>query len=198
MQSMRKALYAGCVTVAILFLTSCATPHASFSRHMFDGKKEWQGKDYTQARADFLKAYEAEKHVAPLAWAATTSYWLNDLASTERYLREAEADPGFKKGLSYFRVMGYKALALFKKGNKTEGLVVLKTYADAYGRTFPSSNLARIDFMVKKGDVDLPKLEVMVEDDIWEYEQAAEQFETSRTGYFDKGSTGASGGAIAP
>ena len=194
MQSMRQALYAGCV-IAIFFLTSCSTPHAAFSRHMFDGKKEWQGKDYTQARASFLKAYEAEKQVAPLAWAATTSYWLNDHAGTERYLKEAEADPGFKKGFSYFRVTGYKALLLLKKGNKGEGLVVLKTYTDAYGRAFPSSNLARIERMAHKGEVDLPKLEVMLEDDIWEYEESIEQFESSRTGYYDR-NPGASGGNV--
>jgi hypothetical protein len=195
MQSVRQALYAGCV-IAILFLTSCASSNSNmaYSRYMFDGKKEWQAKDYTQAKADFLKAYEAEKRVAPLAWAATTSYWLNDLGSAERYLREAEADREYKKGFSYFRVMGYKSLVLIKQGNKSEGLAVLKTYVDGYGRTFPSSNTARIEFMVKKGDVDLPRLELMLEDDIWEHEQAAEQFENGRTGYFDKGSNGGGGG----
>jgi|SRR5208337_3830535 len=199
MQSMRQALYAGCVT-AVLFLTSCATynTNMAYSRYMFEGKKNWQAKDYAQAKADFLKAYEAEKRVAPLTWAATTSYWLNDIASAEGYLREAEGDPGFKKGFSYFRVMGYNALVLLKQGNKSEGLAVLKTYVDAYGHSFPSSNLARIDFMVKKGDVNLPRLEVMLEDDVWEYEQAAEQFENGRTGYFDKASTAGGGGGTPP
>jgi hypothetical protein len=170
----------------------------AYSRSLFEGKRNWQAKDYTQARADFLKAYEAEKRVAPLAWAATTSYWLNDLGSAERYLKEAEANPEFKKGFSYFRVMGYKALLLIKQGNKTEGVAVLKTYAYAYGHTFPSSNLARIEFMVRKGDADLPRLEVMLEDDVWEYEQAAEQFESGRTGYFDKGSNAGGGGGTLP
>jgi hypothetical protein len=193
MQSVRKTLYAGCIIV-IFFLTSCATSHTTFSRYMFEGKKEWQNKDYADAKAQFIKAYEAEKHVAPLAWAATTSYWLNDLASAERYLREAEADPGFKKGFSYFRVTGYEALTLLKQGKTDEGLRVLNTYTAAYGLTFPSSNLARIEFAAKKGSVDLAKLEVMMEDDIWEYEQSAEQFETGRTGYFDKGSNSGGGG----
>jgi len=194
MQSMRKALCAGCVT-AILFLTSCATSNMVYSRYMFEGKKDWQAKDYSQAKADFLKAYDVDKRVAPLAWAATTSYWLNDLASTERYLQEAEANGEFKKGFSYFRVTGYKALLLLKQGKKTEGLAALKTYVDAYGRVFPSSNTGRIEFMVRKGEVDLPRLEVMMEDDIWEYEQALEEFESSRTGYFDKTSGPATGGA---
>ena len=197
MQSMRQALYAGCL-IAIVFLTSCATSNTNmvYSRYLFEGERNWQAKDYVQSKADFLKAYEADKRVAPLAWAATTSYWLNDLVSAERYLKEAEANPEFKKGFSYFRVMGYKALVLIKQGNKSEGLAVLKSYADSYGHTFPSSNVARIEFMAKKGDVDLPKLEIMLEDDIWEYEQAVEQFELGRTGYFDKASNGGGGGGV--
>jgi hypothetical protein len=86
MQGMRQALYAGCV-IAILFLTSCASSNMAYSRYMFEGKKNWQAKDYMQAKADFLKAYDAEKRVAPLAWAATTCFWLNDHVSAEHYLR---------------------------------------------------------------------------------------------------------------
>lgn len=194
MQSMRKALYAGCVII-ILFLASCASSdiNRAYSRYMFEGKQDWRAKDYVQAKADFLKAYEADKRVAPLAWAATTSYWLNDLPAAEQYLREAEANPEFRRGSSYFRVLGYKALVLFKQGKREEGLAALKAYVDAYGHTFPASNLAKIAFMVRKGEVDLPRLEVMMENDIWEYEQAIEQFESSGTGYFNKNS-GAQGG----
>jgi len=196
MQSMRQALYAGCA-VAILFLTSCATSekNMTYSRHMFNGQHEWKVKDYTHARADFLKAYETDQRVAPLAWAATTSYWLNDLPGAEQYLKQAQANREFIIGFSYFRVTGYKALVLFKQGNKKEGLVVLKTYVDSYSNVFPSSNTMRIEFMVKKGEVDLPRLEVMLEDDVWEYEQAVEQFESARTGYFDKTSGPSTGGS---
>jgi len=196
MQGVRKAIFAGCV-IALFFLTSCAsvTSNKAYSDHMFRGKNDWRVKEYPEARSEFLKAYDDEKRVAPLAWAATTSYWLNDLTGAEQYIREAEANPEFKKGYSYFRVTGYKALVLIKKGNKGEGLAALGTYIDAYGHVFPSSNTAGIDFMVRKGRVDLPRLEVMMEDDIWEYEQALEQFENGRTGYFDKTSGPASGGA---
>ena len=195
MQSVRQALYAGCVIV-VLFLASCASSdiNRAYSRYMFEGKQDWLAKDYAQAKADFLKAYEADRRVAPLAWAATTSYWLNDLPAAEQYLREAEANPEFGKGFSYFRVLGYKALVLLKQGKKSEGMAALKAYVDAYGRTFPSSNTGRIEFMVRKGEVDLPRLEVMMENDIWEYEQGIEQFESGRTGYFDRNSGGIGGG----
>ncbi|HME42687.1 MAG TPA: hypothetical protein VKF36_06350 [Syntrophorhabdales bacterium] len=194
MQSVRQGVYAGCVTV-ILFLASCASSDMNrvYNDYMFQGKQDWQVKEYAQAKADFLKAYEAEKRVAPLAWAETASYWLNDLPAAEQYLREAEANPEYRKGSSYFRVLGYQALVLLKQGNKKEGLAVLKTYVDDYGHTFPSSNTGRIAFMVRKGEVDLPKLEVMMENDIWDYEQGIGQFESGYTGYFDRNS-GAGGG----
>jgi hypothetical protein len=196
MQSMRQAVYAGCL-IAILFLTSCATSekNMAYNRQMFNGKNEWKAKDYAQARTDFLNAYETEQRVAPLAWAATTSYWLNDLPGAEQYLRQAEANPEFRKGFSYFRITGYKALVLIKQGNKSEGLTALGTYVDGYSKVFPSSNTMRIEFMVKKGEVNLPRLEVMLEDDVWEYEQAVEQFESGRTGYFDKTSGPSTGGS---
>ena len=194
MQSVRQGVYVGCVT-AILFLASCASSDMNrvYNDYMFQGKQDWQVKEYAQAKADFLKAYEAEKRVAPLAWAEAASYWLNDLPAAEQYLREAEANPEYRKGSSYFRVLGYQALLLLKQGNKKEGLAVLKTYVDDYGRTFPSSNTGRIAFMVRKGEVDLPKLEAMMENDIWDYEQGIGQFESGYTGYFDRNS-GAGGG----
>ena len=194
MQSLRKGVYAGYVTV-MLFLASCASSGMNrvYNGYMFQGKEDWQAKDYAQAKADFLKAYEAEKRVAPLGWAETASYWLNDLPAAAQYLREAEANPEFRKGFSYFRVLGYKALVLLKQGNKQEGLAVLKTYIDAYGLTFASANLAKIEFMVRNGEVDPPKLAVMMEDDIWKYEQAIDQYESGYTGFFDR-SSGAGGG----
>jgi hypothetical protein len=190
MQSVRKALYAGCV-IATLFISACSTPYAVYSRNVFEGKKFYQYKEYSQARQAFLAAYEAEKNVTALAWAATTSYWLNDLASAETYIREAE--PKARKSVSYFRVIGYKSLVLLKQGKKDEGLVTLKEYVDAYGRTYPSNNLPWIDLMVKRGDVDMPKLQAVLEEDIYAYEEAIGEFESTRTGYYDRNS-GASGG----
>ena len=48
--------------------------------------------------------------------------------------------------------------------------------------------------MVRTGEVDLPRLEAMLEHDIWDYEQTVEQFESGYTGYFDRNSGGAAGG----
>jgi len=204
MQSVRKALYAGCVialrrqalyagcVVAVVFLASCSTPYSMYSRNVFEGKRLYQYKEYAQARQAFLSAYEAEKNVTALAWAATTSYWLNDLASAETYIREAE--PKAQKSVSYFRVTGYKALVLLRQGKKDEGLQVLKEYVYAYGRSFPSSNLPWIDLMIKKGDVDIVKLQAVLEEDIYAYEEAIGEFESTRTGYYDRNSGAGSGG----
>jgi hypothetical protein len=195
MQSVRQALFAGCV-VAIAFLTSCSTPYSIYSRNLFDGKRVFQFKEYAQVRQAFLSAYEAEKNVTALAWAATTSYWLNDLTSAETYIRQAE--PKAKASLSYFRVMGYKSLVLLRQGKKDEGLQTLKEYVYAYGHTYISSNLSRIDLMIKKGDADMPKLEAMLEEDIYAYEEAVGEFESTRTGYYDRnaGAGGGVGGSV--
>jgi hypothetical protein len=88
---------------------------------MFEGRKYWEVKEYEPARTSFVRAYEAQKEVAALAWAATTSYWLNDLASAERYIQEAESMPMTRTSISWFRVTGYKALILLRQGKKAEG-----------------------------------------------------------------------------
>jgi tetratricopeptide (TPR) repeat protein len=190
MQGVRQALYAGCV-VAIAFLTSCSTPYSIYSRNYFEGKQLYQYKEYAQARQAFLAAYQAEKNVTALAWAATTSYRLNDLAGAENYIREAE--PKAKKSVSYFRVIGYKALVLLKQGKKDEGMQTLREYVSAFSRTYPSSNLPWIELMIKKGDVDLPRLEAMLEEDIYGYEEAIGDLESTKTGFYDRNS-GAGGG----
>jgi tetratricopeptide (TPR) repeat protein len=205
MQSVRKALYAGCVmalrrqalyagcVMAVVFLTSCSTPYSIYSRNVFEGKRLYQFKEYAQARQAFLSAYETEKNVTALAWAATTSYWLNDLTSAETYIRQAE--PKARKSVSYFRVTGYKALILLKQGKKDEGLQTLKEYVYAYGHTYISSNLPWIDLMIKTGDVDIPKLQAMLEEDIYAYEEAIGEFESTGTGYYDR-NPGAGGGNV--
>ncbi len=190
MQGVRKALYAGCVA-AIVALASCSTPHSMYSRNYFEGKQLYQVKEYAQARQAFLSAYQTEKNVTALAWAITTSYRLNDLAGAETYIQEAE--PKAKKSVSYFRVTGYKALVLLKQGKKAEGMQTLQEYASAFSRTYPSVNLPWIELMIKKGDADIPKLETMLEEDIYGYEEAIGEFDSTKTGFYDR-NPGAGGG----
>jgi hypothetical protein len=196
MQSVRKAVFAGCVT-AILVLTSCTTPFSTYSRYMFEGRRYWEVKEYGPARKSFVSAYEAQKEVTALSWAATTSYWLNDLASAERYIQEAEMMPTLKTSVSWFRVKGYKALILFKQGKKAEGFDVLKEYVYAYGYTYPSTNLPLIDLMVRKGEADLPRLQAMLEEDVYAYEEEMGLFTSAGVGYYNRnyGAAGGNGGS---
>ena len=67
MQSMRKALYAGCVialrrqalyggcVIVILFLASCASYDMNrvYSRYMFEGKQDWQPKTMRRPKPSF-------------------------------------------------------------------------------------------------------------------------------------------------
>ena len=205
MQSVRKAVFAGCVVVVfgllvLPVLTSCTTPFSAYSRYMFEGRKYWDVKEYEPARKSFVSAYQAQKEVAALAWAATTSYWLNDLASAERYIQEAETMPTLKTSVSWFRVTGYKALILLKQGKKAEGFDVLKQYIYAYSYTYPSTNLPLIDLMVRKGEADIPRLQAMLEEDIYAYEEEMGLFISSGVGYYNRnyGAAGGGGGSISP
>lgn len=118
MQGVLTALYAGCLMGTFL-LTGCSSPFTACSGYMSEGKRYFKLKEYEQARKAFLLAYEAEKGAIPLAWAASASYWLNDLTSAETYLRQAE--PGARTSVCYFRVTGYKALLLLRQGKNEEG-----------------------------------------------------------------------------
>ena len=90
---------------------------------------------------------------------------------------------------------GYKALVLLKQGKKDEDLQTRKEYAYAYGHTYMSSNLPWIDLAIRKADADIPKLQAMLEEDIYAYEGAIGEFESTRTGYYDR-NPGAGGGSV--
>lgn len=199
MQSMRKTIYTGSLALvgllAMTLLSSCSanTAFSSYSRYMFEGHKYWKVREYEPARRAFLSAYEAKKEVTALSWAATVSYQLGDLAGAERYIREAEIMPMLKASVSWFRVMGYKALILFKQEKKAEGFALLKEYLYAYGRTYPSTNQPLIELMVRKGEVDLARLQAMLEEDIYAYEEEMGLFTSAAVGYYDRNSGAATG-----
>lgn len=200
MQSVRKALYVRClvVVVALLGLTSCTTPFSKYSQYMFAGHRYWDVRDYQPARTSYVSAYETQKEVEALAWAATTSYWLNDLASAERYIQEAETMPGLKASVCWFRVKGYKALVLLRQEKKAEGFAVLKEYVYSYGHTYTSTNLPLIDLMVRKGEADIPRLQALLEEDIYRYEDEMGLFTSTAVGYWGRnpGATGGNDGGL--
>ena len=133
-----------------------------------------------------LKASETERRPEALALAATASYKLDDLQASARYI--AEAERAGKPGTFYFRIAGYKALILLREGEKEEGLKVLGVYIQTYKQAFDSDTLWRVERMWKRGTVDLPRLEALIDRQVTEYENAVDWFNKTHTGPFDKNS----------
>ena len=185
MQGMRKVLCLGMLGLTFLTVGCSSTKsYTVYERDIVTGKQLLRQGDYTEARSDFLKAAEREKQPEALALAATASYKLDDLPAVTQYI--AEAERAGKPGFSYFRIAGYKALALLHEGKKEEGLKALGEYIQAYKRTFDSDTVPDVEFMWKKGNVDLPKLEKLIDRQLIEYENAVDWYNSTGTGPIDK------------
>jgi tetratricopeptide (TPR) repeat protein len=188
MQGSRKAL--GFVILGLTFLLvacSATSTYTGYERDIVTGKQLLREGDYPQARDDFLKASGTERRPEALALAATATYKLNDLQATAQYL--AEAERAGRPGTSYFRISGYKALTLLKEGKKQEGLKVLGNYIQDYKQAFDSDTLPQVEYMWKKGTVDLPRLERLIDQQVTEYENAMDWFSKTHTGPFNKSGT---------
>jgi tetratricopeptide (TPR) repeat protein len=131
-----------------------------------------------------LKAAESERRREALAFAATASYKVNDLSAAAQYIAEAERTG--RPDFSYFRITGYKALVLLQEGRKEEGLKDLGEYIQAYKKSYESSTLPDVEFMWKRGNVDLPRLEKLIDEQVTEYENAIDWSNKTGTGSFDK------------
>ena len=185
MQGSRKVLGLGILGLTFLMVACSSTAtYTVYERGIVTGKQLLREGDYPQARDGFLKASETERRPEALALAATASYKLNDLQATAQYL--AEAERAGKPGTFYFRIAGYKALILLKEGRKEEGLKVLGDYIQAYKKAYDSDTLPHVEYMWKRGTVDLPRLERLIDRQVTEYENALDWFNKTHTGPFDK------------
>ena len=95
-------------------------------RVLFEGRRALERGDYGPAREDFLKAAQVEPSAEAYAFAATTSYRMNDLEGAQRFINEGLKLDG--KSDFYLRILAYKALILFKEGKQEEGLEALRAY----------------------------------------------------------------------
>ena len=185
MRGSRKIL--GLAMLGFVFLTvacSSTSTFTAYERDIVTGKQLLRQGDYSEARDAFLKASATEKRPEALALAATATYELNDLQGTAQYL--AEAQRAGKPGTSYFRITGYKALVLLKEGNKEEGLKVLGDYIQAFAKVSNPDTLPEVEYMWKKGTVDLPRLERLIAQQVTKYENVMDWSAKTSTGPFDR------------
>jgi tetratricopeptide (TPR) repeat protein len=176
-----------CVILVVLMmaLCGCATAYHTYRSDIWDGKKLLAAGDYAQAREDFTKAIAAEPdETGAYAFAATASYKMNDLNAASRFI-QGPARPRGSDDVG-IRVMGYKALIQLKEGRKKEGLDSLHTYIVAYKDEYGVDNVRGVQAMWRKGEVDLPALETMIDEQIRVYESDMEQYRSAGTGWFSQ------------
>ena len=172
------------LAVAALCLASCTTPFMMYQRDMFDGKNLMDHEEYGKARDSFLKAAGIEHDGASYAFSATASYKMRDLPAAYGYIEKAEkANGNFR---SYLRISGYKALILLRQGRKTEGMAALKEYIDIYRRSYPLNNLQYVEDMWKQDKVKMELLEVLIDEQVTNYETEVAQMNDTWTGFYER------------
>jgi tetratricopeptide (TPR) repeat protein len=181
---MRKTLYAWVViTTFLFFFASCSTPYLIYSQNMFVGKALFKQKEYEEAKKYFEEASKNQRDPISLTYLAIVCYKMDDLNSAESYIKEAEKID--KNTFNYMRIIGYKALILLKMDRK-EGLPALEDYIELYGHLYPLTTIIDVKKMYKKKEIDLIRLEKLMDEQISWYEDEIEQFATTHTGFYDK------------
>ena len=112
-----------------MIIWGCAGPDNIARKSIFEGRRALERGEYGPAREDFIKSAQIEPSAEAYAFAATASYWMNDLEGAQQYIDEAQKLDG--KSDFYLRILAYKALILFKEGKQEEGLEALRAYHDA-------------------------------------------------------------------
>lgn len=169
--------------VVLLFLSSCSSTHFTrYSKDMFEGRQFYGITDYASARSSFLRASLEDRTPMSLAWAAASSYRMGDREAAERLVREAQAvDSG---SISSLRIHGYKALILLGADRKQEGIEALREYVDIYGRFDPLTSIEEVKRMAASGNIDLPRLQLLIDEQVCSYESDMEQLYSTRTGFY--------------
>ena len=169
--------------IALNFLCiACSTTYYAYSKGIFHGKEALKKGDYTEAKLDFEEAYQNEKAPDALMYLAIVDYKTNNLDSAERLIRESES-----MGMGnyhYLRVLGYKALILLKK-NSELGLEALDRYVSFYAVNDPLMSINDVQEMVRSGNIDIPRLENLIEEQVSWFENDVELYWSTGVGYYD-------------
>ncbi|OPY60098.1 MAG: hypothetical protein A4E57_04556 [Syntrophorhabdaceae bacterium PtaU1.Bin034] len=179
MRGMPKILLSAALAAALF---GCSPSFNIYEDNMFQGKRLLGRGEYAQARDDFVRAAQAQPDAYSYAFAATASYKMNDLASADRFIQEAMRLDG--RTFSYLRILGYRALILLAEGKQKEGLDALHDYLVAYERAYPLTTISQVQDMWNTGRVNLPLLELLLDEQIRTYEDDIEQFYSTGTGWY--------------
>jgi tetratricopeptide (TPR) repeat protein len=176
--------------IALNFLCiACSTTYYAYSKGIFHGKEALKKGDYTEAKRNFEEAYQKDKTPDALMYLAIIDYKTNNLDSAERLIREAETMGS--GNYHYLRVLGYKALILLKR-YRDQGIEALDRYVAFYALCDPLMSINDVREMVRSGNIDMPRLESLIEEQASWFENDVELYWNSGVGYYD--SRGAIGG----
>jgi len=184
---MGRLLWVGTVLVLCAALFQCSSSGSIYRSSMFEGRRFLGEGEYKTAEQDFVKATQVAPDARSYAFAATAAYKLKDYTEAERFIEEAARRDG--RSYAYLRIVGYRALILLAQGKQKEGLDVLHQYLDAYNRVYPLTTIRDVEQMWKRGKVDLPLLEVLLDDQIDTYENELEEYWSTGTGFYGNRST---------
>jgi hypothetical protein len=88
----------------------------------------------------------------------------------------------------YLRVLGYKALILLKR-NRDQGIEALDRYVAFYALCDPLMSINNVREMVQSGNIDMPLIESLIEEQASWFENDLELYWNSGVGYYDSRGT---------
>jgi tetratricopeptide (TPR) repeat protein len=181
---MWKALLSGIFIIALpLSFTSCSTTYIKYSQNIFDGKRLLEKGEYQKAKEHFQEATLYSKDFQSLTYLAIAYYKMGDIENAAVLIQEAAKITIYD--YRYLRTLGYGALILLKR-DKEEGLEALKNYLILYRRCSPLLTIKDVRQMEETGQVDIDRLEKLIEEQVSWYENDIEQFKSTGTGFYDR------------
>ena len=178
-----RRLFLMAVLMMSLALAACSTGYQAYRAGTFRGKALLGEEEYAQAKEEFVKASQAgPQEPEAYALAATASYKMHDVAAADRLIQEAMKHD--KQSDVYIRILGYRALILFKQGKENEAFDVLHDYIAAYQNAYSLASVKGVSSMWRKKQVDINSLEKLLDEGITTYENDIEQYRRSGTGWF--------------
>jgi hypothetical protein len=178
---LRFLLFVFLCIALIVPVSGYAASYRAYCKDIRHGKEAIKAGDYSAARRSFEEAFNNGKSLDALMYIAIIDYRTNNLDNAERLIREAELMGGFN--YHYLRVLGYKALILLKK-NRDQGLEALDRYVVFYSRIDPLMSINDVKAMVTTGDIDMARLDKLIEEQATWYENDVEQYWSTGTGWY--------------
>jgi hypothetical protein len=169
--------------ILFFILSACSAAHYAYSKGLFDGKEALKRGDYTGAKRNLEEAYQNDKSPDVLMYLAIVDYKTNNLDNAEKLIRAAEAMSS--GNYHYLRVLGYKALILLNR-NRDQGLEALDQYVAFYALHDPLMSINDVSAMARSGNIDIPRLENLVEEQVSWFENDIELYWSSGVGFYDR------------